>query len=179
VFWSTNGILEGKTPSEVVDKVKLAFLPVYMRSVMVFGPTATISFAFVPLQHRLLVGQTVGLGEWDAEVCESWNPGWIGHVCPGLAQYAREAGIMLTAGWNTYLSYVNHINNKRLAAAAAAHSSAEALEAAEAAAHVDTSAAHAEVERTQAAIEAAKARHEKILASQGGGASGVGVRMGH
>lgn len=41
----------------------MAFLPVYTKSLMVFGPTALINFAFVPLQHRLLVGQSVGLGE--------------------------------------------------------------------------------------------------------------------
>lgn len=63
VFWTANGFLEGKTPSEVKEKVKLAFLPAYTKSVMVFGPTAIVNFAFVPLQHRLLVGQTVGLGE--------------------------------------------------------------------------------------------------------------------
>jgi protein Mpv17 len=73
VFWGTNGILEGKTPDEVAAKVKLAFLPVYMKSVMVFGPTAIVSFTFVPLHLRLLVGQTVGLGEWKDGVSRNTN----------------------------------------------------------------------------------------------------------
>ncbi|KLT42993.1 hypothetical protein CC85DRAFT_244940 [Cutaneotrichosporon oleaginosum] len=142
LFWTTNGFLEGKSPSEVKAKLEMAFVPVYTKSLMVFGPTALINFAFVPLQHRLLVGQSVGLG------------------------------------WNTYLSYLNHVNNKRLAAAAAALSSAELREAESVAAHIDASAAHADVEKQKAAVEAARARKEKLLASQGGGATGVGTRMG-
>jgi hypothetical protein len=35
------------------------------------------------------------------------------------------------------------------------------------------------VERSQAAIERAKSRHDKLVADQGGGATGVGIRMGH
>lgn len=59
------------------------------------------------------------------------------------------------------------MNNKRLAAAAAAHASAEE--------HPELPEA---LERTQAAVDAAVSRREKILASQGGGATGVGTRMG-
>lgn len=85
---------------------------------------------------------------------------------------------MLTQGWNTYLSYLNHVNNKRLAAAAAALSTAELREAEDVAAHVDASRAHADVERNRIAMEAARKRKEKLLEAQGGGATGVGTRMG-
>ncbi|GMK54340.1 hypothetical protein CspeluHIS016_0109260 [Cutaneotrichosporon spelunceum] len=142
LFWTANGFLEGKSPTEVKAKLEMAFVPVYTKSLMVFGPTALVNFAFVPLQHRLLVGQSVGLG------------------------------------WNTYLSYLNHLNNKRLAAASAALSSAELREAEDIAAHVDTTTSHADVERQRAAMEKARARKEKLLQSQGGGATGVGTRMG-
>ncbi|BEI87804.1 uncharacterized protein CcaverHIS019_0105220 [Cutaneotrichosporon cavernicola] len=142
LFWTSNGFLEGKTPAEVKAKLDMAFVPVYTKSLMVFGPTALVNFAFVPLQHRLLVGQSVGLG------------------------------------WNTYLSYLNHLNNKRLAAAAAALSTAELREAEEIAAHHDATAAHADVELQRAVMDKARARKEKLLQSQGGGATGVGTRMG-
>lgn len=65
MFWTTNGFLEGKSASEVKAKLEMAFVPVYTKSLMVFGPTALVNFAFVPLQHRLLVGQSVGLGECE------------------------------------------------------------------------------------------------------------------
>lgn len=125
------------------DKLKLAFIPVYTKSLMVFGPTSAVSFTFVPLQHRLLVGQTVGLG------------------------------------WNTYLSYTNHVNNLRLAAAAKAVSAAEGREAERDAAQEDVGTAKAEVKKEQEALEKARMRKERILAGQGGGSTGVGTRMGH
>lgn len=62
-FWSANGFLEGKTISEVKDKVAMAFPTSYKKSLCVFGPTAIVNFTLVPLQHRLAVAQTVGLGE--------------------------------------------------------------------------------------------------------------------
>lgn len=134
LFWSTNGILEGKSPAEVYEKVKFAFLPVYSKSVMVFGPTAIISFTFVPLQHRLLVGQTVGLG------------------------------------WNTYISYINHVNNKKLAAASKALESAHLAE--------DGTPVHTKTDLAEKELEKARLRREKILNAQGGGSTGVGTRMG-
>lgn len=70
------------------------------------------------------------------------------------------------------------MNNKRLAAAAAALSTAELREAEDVAAHADASRSHEDVERTRAAVDAARARKEKLLGAQGGGATGVGTRMG-
>lgn len=40
----------------------MAFFPAYKKSLMVFGPTALVNFSVVPLQHRMTVAQTVGLG---------------------------------------------------------------------------------------------------------------------
>lgn len=134
LFWSTNGILEGRSPADVYEKVKYAFLPVYSKSVMVFGPTAIISFTFVPLQHRLLVGQTVGLG------------------------------------WNTYISYLNHVNNKKLAAASRELESAHMAE--------DGGATHTRTDEAEKALKMARERRERLLNSQGGGSTGVGTRMG-
>ncbi|EJT52556.1 hypothetical protein A1Q1_03688 [Trichosporon asahii var. asahii CBS 2479] len=134
LFWSTNGILEGRSPADVYEKVKYAFLPVYSKSVMVFGPTAIISFTFVPLQHRLLVGQTVGLG------------------------------------WNTYISYLNHVNNKKLAAASRELESAHREE--------DGRETHTRTDEAERALKVARERREKLLSSQGGGSTGVGTRMG-
>lgn len=86
-----------------------------------------------------------------------------------------------TAGWNTWLSYINHVNNKHLAAAAAELQSAQALELVQQAAHpeVDPAPAHVDVERAQAAIERAQRKKEKIRGGEGGGATGVGTRMGY
>lgn len=101
---------------------------------MVFGPTAIISFTFVPLQHRLLVGQTVGLG------------------------------------WNTYISYLNHVNNKKLAAASRELESAHLEE--------DGGEVHTRTDEAEKALKKAKERRERLLSSQGGGSTGVGTRMG-
>ncbi|WP_285200782.1 Mpv17/PMP22 family protein, partial [Klebsiella pneumoniae] len=57
---------EGKSIPEVKQKVEMAFLPVYMRSMCVFGPTAALNFTLIPPQHRLTVAQIVGLGEYPA-----------------------------------------------------------------------------------------------------------------
>lgn len=64
VFWGSNGVLEGKSPSQVKAKVEMAFVKSYIKSVCVFGPTQIINFTLVPLPHRLAVQQTVGLGEY-------------------------------------------------------------------------------------------------------------------
>ncbi|WOO77183.1 Protein SYM1 [Vanrija pseudolonga] len=143
MFWGCNGILEGKSIPEVKQKVEMAFLPVYMRSMCVFGPTAAINFTLIPPQHRLTVAQIVGLG------------------------------------WNTYLSYLNHVNNKRMAEANAALTSAQALEAGEKALAPDLPAlSSAEVEAAEAAIGELRKRREKIRGEEGGGATGAGTRMG-
>ena len=56
-------MLEGKTPAQVKLKVEDAFVRSYINCVGVFAPTQIVNFTIVPLQHRLLVQQTVGLGE--------------------------------------------------------------------------------------------------------------------
>ncbi|TXT15667.1 hypothetical protein VHUM_00170 [Vanrija humicola] len=143
MFWGCNGILEGKSISEVKQKVEMAFLPVYMRSMCVFGPTAAINFTLIPPQHRLTLAQTVGLG------------------------------------WNTYLSYLNHVNNKRMAEANAVLSTAQEMEAGEKALAPELPApSHAEVEAAEAAIGELRRRREKLRGEEGGGATGAGTRMG-
>ncbi|KAJ9126984.1 hypothetical protein QFC24_001215 [Naganishia onofrii] len=64
VFWTSNGILEGKTPPEIHEKVSHAYLPSWCKSVLVFGPSQLFNFSFIPVPHRMLFSQCVGLG-WN------------------------------------------------------------------------------------------------------------------
>lgn len=64
VFWTSNGILEGKSPSEIHEKVTAAYLPSWCKSILVFGPSQLVNFSIVPVPHRMLVMQCVGLG-WN------------------------------------------------------------------------------------------------------------------
>lgn len=56
-------MMEGKTGNQVAELVHFAFPGAYTKCVAVFGPTQIANFLWVPLHHRLLVHQTVGLGE--------------------------------------------------------------------------------------------------------------------
>lgn len=58
-------------------------------------------------------------------------------------------------------------------------SAAQVREVADVVTHADSTKSHAAVEHGQEALEKARLRKEKILASQGGGSTGVGTRMGH
>ncbi|KAJ9122601.1 hypothetical protein QFC22_002030 [Naganishia vaughanmartiniae] len=64
VFWTSNGILEGKTPPEIHEKVSHAYLPSWCKSVLVFGPSQLFNFSVIPVPHRMLFMQCVGLG-WN------------------------------------------------------------------------------------------------------------------
>ncbi|GHJ87371.1 hypothetical protein NliqN6_3773 [Naganishia liquefaciens] len=64
VFWTSNGILEGKSPSEIQDKVSAAYLPSWCKSILVFGPSQLFNFSVIPVPHRMLFTQCVGLG-WN------------------------------------------------------------------------------------------------------------------
>ncbi|KAJ9096087.1 hypothetical protein QFC19_007313 [Naganishia cerealis] len=64
VFWTSNGILEGKSPSEIQDKVSAAYLPSWCKSILVFGPSQLFNFSVIPVPHRMLFSQCVGLG-WN------------------------------------------------------------------------------------------------------------------
>lgn len=70
-----------------------AWYPTWIKAVCVFGPAQLVNQLFVPFQFRLLLLQSVGLGE------------------------SRET--QLTPGWNCYLSWYNNVTNKRLAATGA------------------------------------------------------------
>ncbi|BEI81907.1 hypothetical protein CcaverHIS002_0210670 [Cutaneotrichosporon cavernicola] len=63
-FWSWTGMMEGKTGDQVAELVHFAFPGAYSKCVAVFAPTQIVNFLWVPLHHRLLVHQTVGLG-WN------------------------------------------------------------------------------------------------------------------
>jgi protein Mpv17 len=65
VFWGSNGVLEGKSLAQVKLKVEHAFPQSYVNCVGVFAPTQIVNFTLVPLQHRLLVQQSVGLGKYQ------------------------------------------------------------------------------------------------------------------
>lgn len=71
-FWTANGFLEGKTIPQVKEKVRKAYLPAVSKSVLVFGPTQALNFWLVPVQYRMLVTQTVGLG-WNTFLSYSNN----------------------------------------------------------------------------------------------------------
>lgn len=83
---------------------------------------------------------------------------------------------------------MNNLNNKRLAAASAAlvaahaHADAEEAEHAAAAAVHDHDPSHAvsdEILAAEAAVEKARKKKDKIRNAEGGGATGVGTRMGY
>ncbi|GMK59275.1 hypothetical protein CspeluHIS016_0702900 [Cutaneotrichosporon spelunceum] len=63
-FWTWTGMMEGKSTQQVADLVHFAFPGAYSKCVAVFGPTQIVNFLWVPLHHRLMVHQTVGLG-WN------------------------------------------------------------------------------------------------------------------
>lgn len=63
MFWTGNGVMEGKSAPEVKAKWEMAFVGSYSKSLCVFGPTQIVNFTLTPPQHRLAVQQLVGLGE--------------------------------------------------------------------------------------------------------------------
>jgi hypothetical protein len=62
-----------------------------------------VNFTFVPAQHRILFHQSVGMG--------GWSRSRISHL---------EHPPLKRAGWNTFLSWSNNVNNRRLAEATTA-----------------------------------------------------------
>lgn len=72
VFWSANGVLEGKSSEQVYQKWSNAFIPSISKSILVFGPTQILNFSLVPVQHRMLITQCVGLG-WNTFLSYSNN----------------------------------------------------------------------------------------------------------
>jgi hypothetical protein len=71
-------------------------------------------------------------------------------------------------GWNIFLSYQNNVNNLRLAEATAALADAQALPGA----HT------AEIKQAEKAINEAEKKRRDLREEEGGGALGVGTRMG-
>lgn len=65
MFWTGNGVMEGKSAPEVKAKWEMAFVGSYSKSLCVFGPTQIVNFTLTPPQHRLAVQQLVGLGEYS------------------------------------------------------------------------------------------------------------------
>lgn len=54
--------MEGHTVHEAIEKVQVGFWPVYIRGAAVFLPTAALTYSVIPLAHRGLFLQAVGLG---------------------------------------------------------------------------------------------------------------------
>ncbi|ORY35797.1 hypothetical protein BCR39DRAFT_555931 [Naematelia encephala] len=76
LFPSSLGFLEGKNLEEVKQKVQMSWFPTYTKALSVFGPTQVINYAFVPVQHRLLLLQGVGLC-WN--IFLSWQNNLTNH----------------------------------------------------------------------------------------------------
>lgn len=98
--------------------------------------------------------------------------GWVSVPWRRLCVWSQA---LTRPGWNIWLSYINNVNNRILARASADLAIAQA---AEAAASPDDKVSHAGVERAEHAVEKARARRERIIGAEGGGATGVGTRMG-
>jgi protein Mpv17 len=64
VFWTMTGFMEMQSLEEVKERVRNAYFPALQKSFMVFGPAQMINFTFVPVPHRMLFTQCVGLG-WN------------------------------------------------------------------------------------------------------------------
>ncbi|CAJ0762527.1 20321_t:CDS:10 [Entrophospora sp. SA101] len=63
-FFLIQGILEGKTKLQLTRKLEKAYLPALLNSYKIWPIVQLINFRFVPLDHRLLVVNTVALG-WN------------------------------------------------------------------------------------------------------------------
>ena len=64
VFFTAQGLLEGKRPSEVKDKLEKAWWPTLQNNWKLWPAVQLVNFKFVPLEHRLLVVNVVALG-WN------------------------------------------------------------------------------------------------------------------
>lgn len=57
VYWTSTGLLEGKTVEDVKEKVEAVFPRALFTSWSVFGPAQLVNFAVVPPIHRMLFTQ--------------------------------------------------------------------------------------------------------------------------
>lgn len=89
VFWTGNGVMEGKSAAQVKAKWEMAFVPAYTKSLCVFGPTQIVNFTLTPPQHRLAVQQLVGLGE-------SSFPSLLRPHPPARSSHSDEGATMTT-----------------------------------------------------------------------------------
>lgn len=64
MFFSMMSLMEGSSVHEAVERVQVGFLPTYIRGAFVFMPTAALTYSVIPLAHRGLFLQAVGLG-WN------------------------------------------------------------------------------------------------------------------
>jgi hypothetical protein len=62
MFFSVMSLMEGHSAHEAVEKVQVGFWPAYVRGAAVFIPTAALTYSVIPLAHRGLFLQAVGLG---------------------------------------------------------------------------------------------------------------------
>ena len=91
VFLSSMSVLEGTDPKE---KLKKSFWGAYKANLMLWPWVQGVNFAFVPLEHRVLVVNIVSLGELTTPIR---NPSW------NQAMLTDDAPL----GWNCILSLIN------------------------------------------------------------------------
>ncbi|CED82026.1 Peroxisomal membrane protein MPV17 and related proteins [Phaffia rhodozyma] len=64
MFLSVMSLMEGKTVHEAIERVQVGFWPIYLSGGVLFIPTAFLTYSIIPLAHRGLFLQGVGLG-WN------------------------------------------------------------------------------------------------------------------
>lgn len=64
VFFTAQGLLEGKRPREVGEKLEKAWWPTLQNNWKLWPAVQLVNFKFVPLEHRLLLVNVVALG-WN------------------------------------------------------------------------------------------------------------------
>ena len=94
VFLSSMSVLEGTDPKEKLQK---SFLGAYKANLMLWPWVQGVNFAFVPLEHRVLVVNVVSLGEYCLSFLLS------------LLRCFLSVGVLtgVRLGWNCVLSLIN------------------------------------------------------------------------
>lgn len=65
LFFTTTNAMEGRSPSEIVTKLKTDLFPTYLVDVAVWFPIQTINFRWVPVVYQALFVQSCNIG-WNA-----------------------------------------------------------------------------------------------------------------
>jgi len=65
VFFCSQGFLSGESPHAIRDRLRMAYSQTLLNNYRLWPAVQLLNFYFVPLQHRVLVVNTVALG-WNA-----------------------------------------------------------------------------------------------------------------